>query len=489
MAYRNVFIFSALAFLKIGGAASAVESAQQPNILFVAIDDLRPELGCYGSPLAKTPNIDRLARQGVLFERAYCQYTVCTPSRLAMLTGTHVERFGRIRDEKTPLNWRDFYPKLTSLPQVFRENGWYAKSIGKVYDNRYGLDDAASWSEPAREIWGNYVEPQNLETLRKIQKKELPWTVKAVIEKGINPHRQYGDERVCEAALDFLRSETAKQQPFFLAVGFAKPHLPFTAPKRFWDLYDPQTLPVLNEKAPENATQYTLPSYIELESYDVPYPPSAEWARKLIHGYLACVSFSDDHLGQLLTELEAQGFAGNTIVVLWGDHGFKLGEHGRWAKQSVLETDARVPLIIAPPATLNEKVRIGSRVEMPVELADVFPTLCDLAGLPVPESVQGISQISLMQGNMQSERPYALTQVYGPGVTGCSLRTDQWRYVEWRSNDDDRVVARELYDLGKFGREKINAVDSLPETADEQAQILSDYLGRLDRQDKDGMEK
>jgi iduronate 2-sulfatase len=433
-ARRNLTPFAAL----LAALAAPVMASPPPNVLFIAIDDLRPELGCYGSPLAQTPHLDGLASRGTLFERAYCQQALCAPSRASLLTGLRPDSTGIYGLTQSV---RQVLPEVRTLPQHFRESGYTTVSIGKIY--HHGGDDAQEgWSLPPWHPSGSWfvaADPANAALTP--DGRPMAWE-RAEVDDDFYP-----DGRIARRAESELARLKEAGQPFFLAVGFLKPHLPFFAPAPFWAKYDNERLS-LPEPAhwPEHMPALATTNWQELRNYrGIPAegPLPEELGRTLVHGYLACVSYVDALVGRVLAELERQELAGNTIVVVWGDHGYKLGEYGAWAKHTNLEIDARVPLIIAAP----HEGGWGGRTRALVELTDLYPTLADLCALPVPAHCEGRS---LRPWLTEPDRPgprAAYTQ-YPSGAErmGYSVRDDRWRYTEWRERSTGAVVARELYD-------------------------------------------
>ena len=454
-------------------STAAREAEARPNVLFVAIDDLRPDLGAYQLTAAEqmggarlpvlTPFMDRIAHKGVVFEQAYCQQAVCGPSRISLLTGTYPDRFG-IYGMSKPLDWRKLHPELYSLPQVFRNEGWQAVGFGKIFDDRLGLDRGHSWDEFDEDWRSMFADPAN-QKLERSGKKPAVECVDVADEF-------YTDGHIAKLALDFLgRRDSGK--PFFLAVGFTKPHLPFVAPKKYWDLYDRNKLPTASVVfPPAGNTEYTLSPYKEIFDYGVHNPIPEAQAREMVHGYLACISYVDTQIGKLLVGLKQQGLLDNTIVVIWGDNGFKLGDYGEWAKATNLEVDTRVPLIIQLPDKMVSAR--GAHSKSLVEFVDVFPTLCAAAGLPVPSTVQGTSLMPLLLDPTKSVRQSALSQYPREGVMGYSLRTVQWRFTEWRTQNGT-VKARELYDLDATHNESKNVADMYPEVIQQLDEMLTSY--------------
>ena len=425
----------------------------KPNVLFIAVDDLRTELNCYGAAHMHTPNIDRLARQGVLFERAYCQQAVSAPSRNSIMTGLRPDATG-IYDLAT--FFRTKVPDVVTLAEHFKNNGYRAEATGKIYHTGHGnQDDAQSWSVPR---WGHGGIVQSLTKIvrgdtthlesdfPKINNVNLPWYC------SDSPEENMTDAIVAGIAVE--RIKALKENPFFLAVGFIKPHLPFVAPRKYWDLYDRSKIEIPDRNNPEGMPEFALVSFGELRKYHG-IPESGylddETSRNLIHGYYAAVSMIDAQIGKLLDALEENGLTGNTIIVLWGDHGWKLGEYGNWCKHSNFELDTHVPLIISAPG-----VKKGVKTKSLAEFVDVYPTLCDLAGLGKPAHLEGKSLLPVLKNPAAKVNKVAISQYpRGRGlgydnkseIMGYSIRTDEYRFTRWQKYENpDEVVAYELYD-------------------------------------------
>lgn len=424
--------------------------AKRPNVLFIAIDDLRPVLGCYGDHVAVTPNIDRLAGRGTVFNRAYCQQAVCSPSRLSLMTGRRPDTI-RVWDLGT--HFRAAIPDVVTLPQYFRHNGYHTRSLGKIYHGSgKPSKDPPSWSvEPqydlVRDPKFRYALAENL------QGKGLK---RSSAEAADVPDSTYIDGIVCDAAVRTLGRLQQNEQPFFLAVGFRKPHLPFCAPQKYWDLYERAKIPLPAENHhPRDAPELATRSWNELEGYtDIARDGqlSPDKVRELRHGYYACVSYVDALVGRLLDELRKLNLTENTVVVLWGDHGFHLGEQGLWTKANNYELSTRVPLIVSVPG----QARTGVKSNALVEFVDVYPTLADICGLDAPPGVEGISLKPLLTNPEQAWKRAVFSQYprtrsgsrhRGHGaIMGYAVRTQRYRYVEWQDWDSKQIVARELYD-------------------------------------------
>jgi len=430
-----------LALLLAAHAGSALAESPRPNVLMIFVDDLRPALGCYGDPLAKTPNIDRFAATARKFNRAYCNQAVCGPSRASILTG-------RLPDNTGVWHNRNLFRKtrtdLVTLPQFFKNQGWHAISLGKVFSGNEKELDPKSWSEPEilnRKGWKNYL-------LREAggPRKGAP------VEMADVPDDSYTDGKLANLAIENLAKLKQRPTPFFLAVGFFKPHLPFNAPKKYWDLHHPPAFAL--EGRPERtrgAPDAAYPDQLELGGYQgVPRNEdiSGKQARKLRRGYYACVSYVDAQIGRLLGALRSQGLENNTIVLILGDHGFSLGEAGHWCKKTNFELDTHVPLMIRIPAMEQP----GSATDAMVEYVDLFPTLAELAGLHAPAGLDGRSFAKSLKDPSAPGRDVVLSQhsrPWSPGdpkIMGYSIRTDSHRYTRWIAWETKQLLSEELYD-------------------------------------------
>jgi len=416
-----------------------VQAENRPNILFIAIDDLRPELGCYGADHIKSPNIDELAEQGVLFKRAYCQGPVCGPSRSSLLSGVHTLSY----PGRAPWSTKGLAPGKITLPAVFRQAGYHAISNGKIF---HGKEDGAnSWSEPP--FTGTKGNGHG--------KTHDPDSANYVGGRGNRgpffeapdvPDNTYIDGETCEKTIKDLRRLAAMDKPFFLACGFIRPHLPFYAPKKYWDLYDREKLVLAdNRDRPQNAPKALNGSGEVLMYHDrgIKYN-STEFHKVARHGYYACVSYADALVGKLLATLDELDLRDNTIVVLWGDHGWNLGEHNFWSKHNLLHTSKITPLIICAPG-----FKKNAKTESIVELLDIYPTLCELAGIQTPEHVEGKSMVTLLRDPEQDWKKPAYTKHGG----GISVATSDYSYTEWGSKE------RMLFDLKKDPDENINVAE------------------------------
>ena len=471
--------FSAQRTLLLLGFLSIVQTAiSASNVLFIAIDDLRPALGCYGDRTAVSPNIDALAKRGTTFTRAYCQMAVCSPSRLSLLTGRRPDTI-EVWDLKT--HFRKAKPKIVTLPQHFKNNGYHTRSIGKIFHGSgKPSKDPVSWS---KEPLYDYVRDPKLRysTEANLKGEGLK---RAASESADAPDDSYTDGIVCDAALSALNDLKAAGRPFFLAVGFRKPHLPFCAPRKYWDLYEREDIAApISTRHPKDAPELAVRSWMELEGYtDIPKDGNIPAAKiqELRHGYYACVSYVDAQVGRMLTRLGKLGLSESTVVVLWGDHGFHLGEQGLWTKANNYELSTRVPLIISVPRQDNA----GSTTKALVELVDVYPTLTDICGLKTPKGLEGDSLKPLIDQPSRSWKTAAFSQYPRPfkgnrhkshgDIMGYSVRTDTHRYVEWREWKSRKIVARELYDHSTDRNEMTNVVDRDPALIAQFSRMISD---------------
>lgn len=472
--------FASLAVLLL--AALRLPAAEKPNVLLICVDDLKPAIRCFGDAHAITPNIDRLAQRGMLFEKAYCNQAVCSPSRNALMTSLRPQTLG-IYELST--HFRKAAPEAVTLAQHFKSHGWRSEGLGKIFHVGHGnINDEASWSVPHyNPKTSSYALPENspsaedLARAKAMNPKLESWKLPrgAATESADVPDNRYGDGLIADEAI--RRLQAAKQnpdQPFFLAVGFLKPHLPFIAPRKYWDLYDPAKLPqpALN-KAPEGAPEFAPSSWGELRQYaDMPAtgPVTAEQQRHLIHGYYAATSYMDAQLGRVLDALDATGLANNTLVVFWGDHGWHLGDHGMWCKHTNYEQAARIPVIVSAPGITKP----GSRTQALVETVDIYPTLSELAALPVPAGLDGRSFVPVLRDAAAPGRDHAI-HVYPRGdLLGRAIRTQRHRLVEWKpvGAATDKAVY-ELYDYEADALESRNLAAAQPEVVEQLKKYLA----------------
>jgi arylsulfatase A-like enzyme len=461
--------------------------ASRPNVLFFSMDDLKPELGCYGSEVVKSPNIDRLATSGRLFEHHYIQQAVCGPSRASMFSGLRPDTT-RVWDLRHTC--REECPQAFTMQEYFKKNGYETAGSGKIMHG-FKKDDPPSWSIP-------YVSPENLpyadgkvpalfqqyqaETIHDAAKKLEQSGLRKYKEKqkfmaGLNakpstecldlPDHAYSDGAMTEWGLEMLDQFAESDKPFFLTLGYRKPHLPFVAPKKYWDMFDREKIDLAEfREMPEGAPEYAshpgheLGGYSDIEIHELGDDPEKQ--RELIHGYYACVAYVDAQIGKVLDKLKETGLDKNTIIVLWGDHGWHLGDHNIWCKHSNYEQATRSPLIISAPGF--EKT--GSTAS-PVESVDIFPTLCELADLPVPDQLEGTSLIPILKDPAAKVKPFAMSQYPDhkrKGLMGYSMRNERYRMVAWVDKsvaetgkfDDSLIDAIELYDYETDPLETVN---------------------------------
>ncbi len=441
----------------------------QPNVLWIAVDDLWPHIGCYGDPQVKTPNIDRLARDGMLFTRAYAQMALCWPSRNMVFSGCRLDTLG-LRDGAH--TFRHAKPDIVALPQLFKNHGYYTRGLGKILHHN-GQDDPVSWSEPAFMLdfhQGTYAHPDNRDC--RIAMDRAANEMNPLTECADVPDNAYKDGMVADQAIETLRR--VKDRPFFLAVGFHKPHTPFNAPERYWDLYERDKIRLAaNPLKPKNAPDIAMNAWRYVRSFrDIPNegPLPDEFACKVRHAYFACCSYVDAQIARLLDELDRLGLTGKTIVLMWSDHGYQLGEHGMWCKHTNFETSLRVLLVIRAPGQTHR----GACCDALVELIDMYPTLAELAGLPLPDHLEGTSFVPLLADPQRPWKTAAFGQYYRRGCKGRTIRTNHFRYNEWRNMKTGDVVARELYDHGRDPMENENIVDK--QEYQEATRRLSDQL-------------
>ncbi len=434
-----------VAFVSPGSA----EAPAKLNVLFIGVDDLNNHLGCYGHPLVKSPNIDRLAARGVRFDRAYNQFPLCSPSRVSLLTGLRPDAT-RVFDLATDFR-KETLPDVVTLPQLFKTNGYRSIRIGKMFHygvpgqiGTDGLDDPLSWDEVHNPRGRDKDVEAQVEFLSAKQ-KSLGGSPCWLVAEGSDEEQT--DGLIATEAVRQL--EEHKGGPFFLAVGFFRPHTPYIAPRKYFDLYPVDQVGLPSEPAEERADipQPALTSAPNLGADDAR-------AREARRAYYASITFMDAQLGRVLDALERLGLAEKTIIVFWSDHGYLVGEHGLWQKQSLFEESARVPLLIAAPGQARGKA--SPRV---VELLDIYPTLAELAGLTPPSGLHGKSLVGLLADPEATHKAGAYTQVrrgggnYGVPIMGRSVRTERWRFTEW---GEAGTRGTELYDHSVDPREHTN---------------------------------
>jgi len=473
--------YSRRKFLKLAAAGTAGLSltvnscrkraglgSERPNILFIAVDDLRPQIGCYGHKQMISPNIDRIAGAGTVFERAFCQVPVCGASRASLMSGVRPTRdrfltyYTRVDEDK---------PDVVTLPKQFRDHGYHTISNGKIYHHRD--DDISAWSEEPWRCGGEhrYLLEENKKRHQQNQIKtegKGPNSRGPAFEAADIGDDQYPDHIITEKSIADLRRLKNMDEPFFLGVGFIRPHLPFNTPKKYWDMYKHDEIDLAdNPFRPEGAPDVALHNWGELRAYaDIPKegPVSDETARNLIHGYYASVTFVDAQIGRLLDELDRLDLRENTMIILWGDHGWNLGEHGLWCKHCNFETSLHSPLIISAPGYKN-----GQRTGALTEFVDIYPSLCELCGLQLPEHLEGTSFVPLMKKPNREWKKAAFSRWFA----GESIRTDRYRYTEW-TNKENKQYARMLYDHQIDPMENVNVSES-----PEYAEIVQKHSGML----------
>jgi uncharacterized sulfatase len=415
-------------------SAHADERGRKLNVLFIVADDLNNSLGCYGNAVVKSPHIDRLAARGVRFDRAYCQYALCAPSRWSILSGLHADTT-RIFDFKTLL--RERIPDVVFLPQLFRQHGYFTAAMGKVFHDEGQSDAAQSWDFYQDKMGDDAQEAAAVKKRYSHAQGQRPFEWTPLDSTGVKTR----DGTTARGIARFIEDKAKAGKPFFVAAGFHNPHLPWTAPKKYFDLYPSGSVPAPREPALQNIPALALMT--ELSGN----PPPASRV-EAIAAYYACISFMDAQVGVLLETLDRLQLWDDTFVVLISDHGYHLGDHnGLWAKLTAFELAARVPLIIAAPG--YGKGKSSPRI---VELVDLYPTLAEMCGLKAPARFEGKSLVPLLKdGNAAWDRP-AYLLVHHEGVEGRSVRTHRWRYTEW----DEGRKGNELYDHDRDSGETDN---------------------------------
>jgi iduronate 2-sulfatase len=464
-------------------ALAAARGETRPNVLLILVDDLKPALGAYGDKHAITPHLDKLAARGMRFDLAYCNTAVCAPSRFNLMTGsrsTSLGIYGFGSDFRRP------FPDAVTLPQHFARHGYSTQALGKVFHIGHGCnDDKPSWTVPHyKDLVIEYRDPAN--TGQALTREEALFSNKhaaglprgAAWESPDVPDDAYADGRVAAETIQRLRQHAADpSKPFFIAAGFARPHLPFSVPKRYWDLYDPTRLPMPGiERAPDGAPKEAQKRGGEIAQYTpVPEGPvdiyQEDLKRKLIHGYYASASYVDAQIGRVLAALDETSLAENTIVVLWGDHGYLLGELGIWTKHVNYELANRIPLIFAGPGVGKP----GSSTRQIAETVDIYPTLAELSGLPKPEGPQpidGVSLVPVLKDPAARVDDHAY-HCFQKKRLGRAIRTDSHRLVVWKNpGQPDSAETLELYDYRNGPVETKNIAAEHPEIVRELREIL-----------------
>lgn len=486
------FFFTLTVFL----ACEAPKKEQtKPNILFISIDDLRPALGVYGDSIAITPNIDQLASEGMTFRQTFTQVAVCAPSRASLMTGIRPDstRVWHLGDK-----FRELKPDAVTMPQYFAKHGYYTVNLGKIFHNY--MPDSVSWDEPdlrparyLRPDWLKrdgetfYIRPEvnrsqaiKRDSLLKLNPNRYAdgWNTGPAWEAADVHDSMYYDGAQNELTKKVLTRLANKNQPFYMGLGFFRPHLPFTVPKKYWDMYDRNEIPIaVNGEVPTNAPDFTMNSMYELRGYDgfghIGHPQSGykmndDTARTLKHGYYASVSYVDALLGDLISHMKDLGIYENTIIILWGDHGWKLGDHNSWGKMTNYNIDLQVPMIIRYPDQKNR----GAQTFKITELIDMFPSLCEIAGIDIPDYMQGSSFVPLIEDPQRPWKDAAFSQFHrrpkvsadGKRYMGYSINTDKYHYIEWYAWDSEKgergeFKDRELFDRRKDPYERVNVAD------------------------------
>ncbi|MGB7323778.1 MAG: sulfatase [Rubripirellula sp.] len=453
-----------------------VVAADRPNVLLILVDDLKPAIGCYGDSHAKTPNIDALAARGMRFDAAYCNQAVCAPSRFTLMLGSHSTSTGLYG---LGSDLRKTIPNAVTLPQHFAAAGYRTESLGKIFHVGHGnhgdpqsfmvphfKDKVVEYLDPASTDGGQLTREEALFTNQELGRiRQLPRG--AAFESPDVADIAYADGRVADETIKRLQAAKQKRAddgtPFFIAAGFARPHLPFCAPKKYWDLHDPTTLPMpVRTDAPVDAPKVAGKRGGEIAAYK-PVPDNGDvdetLARKLIHGYYASTSFVDAQIGRVIAGLDELDLADNTIIVLWGDHGFHLGDLGIWTKHTNYEQATRIPILMVAPGVTKP----GTATAQLAESVDVFPTLAELAGLPAPvgpQPIDGVSLVPVLKQPAARVRDHAY-HAYPKAKLGRAIRTDRYRLVQWK-NANDSDAEYELYDYQDDSVESVNLAAKQP---------------------------
>ena len=410
------------------------------NVLFIIVDDLRPLLGCYGHPEIHTPNIDALAQRGTLFNRAYCQYPLCSPSRTSMITGLRPETTGVLDNS---IDFRDRLPNVVTLPQHFKTHGYHTQSVGRVFHLPTLQDDENSWSAPS---WRPTWRPFDIQTTPS-------WQALDVEDDELR------DGKTAKRAVQVL--EQIKEQQFFLTVGFYKPHLPLKAPQKYFELYNTQDFDLpASSMPPEDAPARALTNWSAIRNYqDLPSgtaPLSDAKTLELIRAYAASTSYIDAQIGRVFAQLDRLGLTENTVIVFCGDHGHHLGEHGIWGKQTLFEVSLSSPLVVSVPQ------QQPTETDAFAELVDIYPTMCEACHIPTPPQLEGSSLMPVIEQPTRPWKTAVFSQFGGTAYGGISMRTEKYRYTEWGQNGSRGV---ELYDYDADPDETVN-IAGLPENAE-----------------------
>ena len=488
----RISIALGLALLMLAPANARADDTHtgHPNILLLLVDDLKPALGCYGDPYAKTPHLDQLAARGLRFDLAYCNQAVCAPSRFTLMLGAHSTATGLYG---LGHKLRRSMPEAVTMPQFFAQHGYHTESMGKIFHIGHGNEgDPESFSVPHfHDKVIEYLDPASTEG-GKLTREEAYFTNQKLDQirslprgaafEATNSHDEdYADGRVAAEAIKRLRAAKTRKGPFFMAVGFVRPHLPFSAPQRYWDLHDPSKFPLSpfpdHPKgspgiAHKRAGEIAMYSPVPLKNEDY----TEKLKRQLVHGYYASVSYMDAQIGKVMTELDRLRLASNTIVVLWGDHGFHLGDLGIWTKHTNYEQANRIPLVIVAPGVTAK----GDSTRQLAESVDLFPTLAELSGLPqpeVPQPMSGKSLLPVLKDPKLRVRDHAFhCYPRRGGVIGRAIRTERYRMVEWKKPGAPAKTAQfELYDYGESSVEQLNLAKERPGILAKMKGILARY--------------
>lgn len=475
-------IFNWILIAISGLILSCSQPTPPPNVLFIAIDDLRPELNCYGAKHIHSPNIDRLATRGVQFMDAHAQQAICMASRASILTGIRPEHRGIYTGNSV----QDLAPDVTTLNRFFEQNGYSVAALGKIY--HFDEDRKAQFGDQhlSQGEWlgRGYVGPEAAKhiALNVAQKGERIKGKGYPFERVDVADNAYEDGYNAERAVKQLEVFKEKDQPFFLALGFKKPHLPFNAPKKYWDKYPiEQIAPPSITQWPKNTGPHCMRDWGELRGYyGMPQKPndlSLDSTLILRQAYFACVSYVDALIGQVLNKLDELALTENTVIVLWADHGFKLGDYNNWCKWSNLKIDTNVPFILSGPG-----VSVGEKCKTPVELLDIYPTLADLCGLDIPSHLDGKSLKPLLEQPQKSLDREIYTiwpherKKYEETIMGYSIKNTQFNYIEWVNLSSGEVLDRELYDHQIDPNETKNIVNDVAYT--NTVQLLSQKIAK-----------
>jgi len=475
--YFKIFLLLVLGFVS---CSEPNKEEEKLNVLFISVDDLRPDIGVYGNSYIQTPNIDRLAAEGTTFRNVYCQAAVCAPSRASLMTGVrpNTNKVWHLGDK-----FREINPDIVTMPQHFNKFGYHTVNIGKIFHNY--MPDSISWDEPdlrpARYSRSEWLKRDG-ETFYVNEETQQKQKIKRDSIIALNPNKYadgwnngpawemedvhdslYYDGAQTELALKTLNRLSKNNQPFYMALGFFRPHLPFAAPKKYWDLYDRDSIPLaINPFVPKNSPVMSMNSMYELRGYDgfshLVHPTKSkigvDTARILKHGYYASVSYVDTQIGKIIQKLKDLDLYENTVIIIWGDHGWKLGEHNSWCKQSNYNIDIQVPMIIYSPNQKNK----GNQTSAITELIDMYPSLCEICGIEIPDYVEGTSFVPLLENPDRDWKTAAFSQFHrrpkitpdGKRYMGYSIKTDNYHYIEWyywdnKTNKKGEYVSNELY--------------------------------------------